>query len=818
MWSPTWPCRRGACLHSARKCYSPARMNWLRVRSTGLVVVLGLGAAGVLYALHHHYPITEWLIWRYIGYFALCGAWAAACLGAGLRLFDSLRLDHAQRDERWVLGFALGVLAFGLSMFALGFLKLWSGWTFFLLPAVFVRFGRRELREALGALKAWLNRSVSDRRLVALLVTIAGTIGLILVYVPTLHLKNMGYDSRWYHLVVAEQYAVRGGIEAFTEGWLNGTQPQFSSMLYGWAFLLPGTLYDQVALSFHVELTIFIATLASVPPLARVLTGEPQPFAWVFVLLFPGLYLYDSSLISAADHIVAFWAVPVALAAYLAWRDFSVRSVVLASLMASGPLLTKYTAISLVLGPGLLLLGRAAYLLVRRNGNRPAQSRSSVIAALGAGLATGLVATSPHWLKNLVYHGDPLFPFLRSVFPAHPLVDNLADRFASGQGPWVWQPERSMRGVLETLAAPFNFAFNPHDWHRFHGHVPVFGFLYTVTMPAVLFVQKRARIITMYVVITIGLLFWYWTFHQDRYLQAFVPWMAACVAAIVSQAWRVSRPARAAVVILILAQIIVGAGVPFLPTHHRSPFAIAIDHMGAWRSPNKRMDLESPFRPYSDINGRLPEDAKLLIHDMHLTLGMRYPMVTDAVSWQTGIDYALTPRPSDVWSLFRSHGVTHVAWNKRVGKWHSSIAEDVAFLYFVTNHLEDVQSISDLAFGALPKEVPSDAGFGGKVAVLGCEKTYEDGIYPIEALTASWLSGRPPKEEQPKPQVPIDRKAPRAELEPLLADADAWWIEQSCFAEPRGAARLGFRKAQTRDRAVTYVRTQSARRRAPAVD
>jgi hypothetical protein len=732
-------------------------------------------------------------------------------MGTGLRLFDSLRLADAERDERWVLGFALGVLAFGLALFALGFSKLWSGWTFFLLPAVFVRFGRRELAEALGALKAWLNRSVSDRRFVALLVAIAGTIGLILVYVPMLHLKNMGYDSRWYHLVVAEQYAVRGGIEAFVEGWLNGTQPQFASMLYGWAFLLPGTLYDQVALSFHIELTVFIATLASVPPLARVLTGKPQPFAWVFVLLFPGLYLYDSSLISAADHIAAFWAVPVALASYLAWRDFSVRSVALASLMASGPLLTKYTAMSLVLGPGLLLLGRAAYLLTRGNRSRPTPSRSSVIAALGAGLVTGLVATSPHWLKNLVYHGDPLFPFLRSVFPAHPLVDNVAERFANGQAPQVWTAPRSMRGVLETLAAPFNFAFVPHDWGKFHGRIPVFGFLYTVTMPAILFVQKRARIITLYVVITIGLMFWYWTFHQDRYLQALIPWMAACISAIVSQAWRVSRPARAAVVVLILAQIIVGAGVPFLPTHamiHRSPFALAIDHMGAWRS-GKRMDLESPFHPFSSINGRLPEDAKLLVHDMHLTLGIRYPMVTDAVSWQTGIDYASVPRPSQVWSLLRSYGVTHIAWNKRIGMWHSSIAEDVAFLYFVTNHLEDVEAIGDLAFGRLPKEAPSDAAFGGRVAVVGCERTYEDGIYPIESLTATWLVGRPDKRKQPKPQVPIDRKAPQAELESLLAAADAWWIELRCFS-PRGAERLGFRKTQEREKAVVYVRKRPA--------
>ncbi len=38
-------------------------------------------------------------------------------------------------------------------------------------------------------------------------------------------------------------------------------------------------------------------------------------FSWVVLLLFPGVYLYDSNLHGGADHFAAFFALPIGLAA-----------------------------------------------------------------------------------------------------------------------------------------------------------------------------------------------------------------------------------------------------------------------------------------------------------------------------------------------------------------------------------------------------------------------------------------------------------------------------------------------------------------------
>lgn len=778
------------------------RMTVSKLQTSALTAALVLGALGLLFAVHLQYPLSDWLFWRYVGYWSLSAFWLTSCFGLGLRLFDLFGLRDLPGDQRWLFGLALGVLAFGMVMFALGFLGLWSGWLFALLPLAFLAIGRLEIAAAWRALRSRSKRGGFPNRLSAAAVVGLGTVGFILIYLPIVNPNNLGYDPRWYHLVFAEQYAVRGGIEAFSEGWLLGAYPQLASTVYGWAFLLPAsTLFDRIELCMHLELTVFLATLASVPVLARALIDEPQPYAWVYMLLFPGLYLYDSNLIGGADHFAAFWAVPILLAAWRAWNEFTVRPVILVTVLASAALLTKYTAAGLALGPGLFLLGRAAYLCVRSGA-----ARKRTLIALGAGAVTGLVVTSPHWLKNLVFYGDPLFPFLRSVFTPRPWVANAADRLAVFT-PTHWQAEHSLRGVLNTLGSPFSFAFWPHDWREFHGSVPIFGFLYTLTMPAIFLVPKWRRIVLVYAVISVGVMFWYWTFHQDRYLQVYLPWMAACVAAVVTQAWRLGAGVRAGLVILFAAQLIAGAGVPFLPAHalvKRSPYVTSIELIGGWFS-KKRPDLEAPLGAYSELESVLPPDARVLVHDEHVVLGIRRPVVSDAIAWQTGIDYSAQLRPSEIWTLLRSFEITHVVWKRDAGFALSSIGGEVAFRYFATNYLEDLKLRRGLRIGAVPPEPPSDDQFFGRVAVLGCEESYRNGVYPIGALTQTWLRGPPDKSSTPVPEQTIEPTLRPKRLEELFASVDAVRVETKCVPKKR-LPRSGFMKALQRAGVALYVR------------
>lgn len=121
--------------------------------------------------------------------------------------------------------------------------------------------------------------------------------------------------------------------------------------------------------------------------------------------------------------------------------------------------------------------------------------------------------------------------------------------------------------------------------------------------------------------------------------------------------------------------MIAGAGVPFLPTHAmtgKSPYSIAVQLIGGWRS-KKRVDFGVPFGGVVKIESKLPKDARVLVHDENMTLGIARPAVVDAIGWQVGIDYNGHVRPSAM------------------------------------NYLEDIQRDEGLRVGRIPDEPPARA-------------------------------------------------------------------------------------------------------------
>ena len=135
-----------------------------------------------------------------------------------------------------------------------------------------------------------------------------------------------------------------GSVHRFSEGFWMGAYPQLASYLYTWAFLLPvGTLFDRLELCAHVEFVLFLATLAQIPSLVRVILPRARaPLAWVALFLFPGIFLYPSNLHAGADHIAAFWTVPIAVSFWLCWRNFTLRYALLFAITLSGAVLSAW--------------------------------------------------------------------------------------------------------------------------------------------------------------------------------------------------------------------------------------------------------------------------------------------------------------------------------------------------------------------------------------------------------------------------------------------------------------------------------------------
>ncbi|MCU0656284.1 MAG: hypothetical protein MUF64_13850 [Polyangiaceae bacterium] len=749
----------------------------------GIGALLLLALLAFLQQLHVHLPLGDWLAWRYLACWAAALVFAGACLCAGHLGLQGLRQGHLSRLNYLVLASASGVYLFALSIALVGFAGLLKPAVFYLLPALWIGLGG-------PSLVRWWRRTPAPpappATAVQWLTLGAGAIAVVALYLPLLYPPQASYDAQWYHMPIAEQYAAQGAIRGFDGGWLAGAMPHLVSFLYTWAFLAPTTqIFDKVVLCFHLEFVIFLATLGGLQALIRTLVPRPPPVAWVSLFLFPGIFVYDSGLIGGADHVAAFFAAPILLAMLQLWRDFTPRTALLFAVVVSAALLTKYTAVILCLLPALAVLLRGATLL--RNPDR----RRSTLLALAALVMGGLVLTAPHWLKNLIFYGDPVYPLLANHLRVRPWNSSSAHLLQLFQKntwiPGISRPETA-KEFLTVLAT---FSFLPHDWAIFHKNWPVFGSLFTLLTPLVLFLRsRRALLFTGFVYG--GLLLWAYINMQDRYLQVLVPLMAALVFAVLTWLWRAGGLVRWAAVALVSVQILWGLDVYFIPSHsmlRKSTIESVVEFLaGAYQG--KREERLAVFGEFPRAGSLLPKKSKVLVHENHIHLGLNAPSVLDRPPESIAIGYGHARTMAELHGLIRSFGVTHVMWHPGKSAEVHSMADDLMFHAFVRRHTEQMIPLGYFQLvKVLPQPPPATPPL--HALVLGCDGTFRSGLYPVERLHV--LRPVPPQLPVfPAPEASWP-DSPEAQ-QPLVDQASLLAFDPACkIALPPGFTRLTLR-------------------------
>jgi len=763
-----------------------------------LLLALALLYAAYLFAksVQPHYPIRDWLVWRYAGYWLACLAFTVACLSAGQRVLRLLGRSEESVRAELVSSFALGVIVFFLAVFIAGLSGLLIKPTFFVLPVLLtlaggrpaLRFARRCARVARAKP---LQKPTALGRALAVVATLLGVTALLLLYAQILPPENVSFDARWYHLGMAEQYVSEGAIRRFPEGAFYGAYPQLASILYTWAFLFPtGLMFDRVVLAAHVEFVLFLWTLVGVAVLVRRLVPRTRPrFAWLAVFLFPGFYVYDSSLVCGADHVVALFAAPIFLALLRALGKPSPRTWTLVGAFIAGACLTKYTAFTLVAFPALALVARCLWEIGASLKRRRLDGH--FWHAPAALLASGLVLTAPHWLKNWIWYKNPIFPMAAGWFHNRPWSDEAMQAVAS-RDLSRWSPQGPFPAKLkETLLALYSFSFEPHDFPRMHGLVPVFGSLFTLCLFAMPFLRGTKRTWLLVIAAHLGVFAWYWTHHEDRYLQALVPWMAAAVAAVVALAWRTHIAARAAVLLLVGLQVAWSGDIPFLPAHRMlrgGPLPAAINLFNS----GYRKDFTKRLASFQDpLSKALPPDAHLLLHEHNPRLGIQRVVVNDVPYFQSGLHYGGLAGPKALYDLLREMGVTHVAWRRAHSRGSYSFVGDALFFDFLLRHTTQQQTAGSWQVAALAEGVDEDNP-NDKVLFLGCQRRgFVQGVYPRLALNV-----RPGERALAKPEPPI--RDPDA-VDGALEGVRYVLFHPKCFARLPASVSADFVHAATRD-------------------
>jgi hypothetical protein len=775
-----------------------------RFRGAALTTVLLAGLLVFLHVMNGHQPVKEWLTFRYMSYVVACAALAISWFSAGhvvvRRCLPSLPLA-----EHVVVSTAVGLVAFAILMFLIGLAGFRGPFAFVVVPLLLFAAGARSSYRFVRRLRRhWPKRGRVARPFspVRLVLLALGVVSLALSYFPIILPDNVAYDARWYHMAIAEHYAAQGRIAPFREGWFLGAYPQLASFVYTWAFLAPyPQLFDKIELSAHLEFTLFLGTLLGIQALTRrLLNGRRVELAWVALFAFPGRFVYDSSLSGAADHIAAFWAAPIFLVLLRTWRSLEPKRCVLLGAVVSGALLTKYSAVAIVAFPAIAVAVSSVLALIRRL--RHAESGHGWFVGPALALGTVLALTAIHWVKNLAWYGDPAYPLLHGIFASRPWTVDTPDRFGHFT-PKEWIAERSWQGVKDTLEVLYQFSFVPHDWFQFHGVVPLFGSLFTLSVPCLFFLQRAHRLWALYAAAHVGVAIWFWTFHQDRYLQACVPWMAAGIAAVAVRIWQYGIAARSALVLLAAAQLAWGVNAPFIPAHSMlgmTPLKPAIDFLATGyqpgRSVERRIGLEH-------IGRELQGKGRLLLHEEHVHLGVGVPTVSDWIGWQGGVSYGRAPSPDAVYATLKKLRVTRLLWPNGASKGYDSLAGDIAFFNF-TRFTSDARAIGGHMLARMPATPPSRDTFHDRALFLGCETSYSNGIYRVSDMTVTVLPTPRPKSDYPAPREPLKDIA---NIDQVLPTLDAIVVE-SCATVPENARTSGFTEPVTRANATIWLRSR----------
>jgi hypothetical protein len=711
-----------------------------------LLTAVVLAAAGFLaFFTNGREPASTWLLWPYVAFWAATLAWVIGCAGIGhaaLRLLPPLGLRFR---ERLLYDFATGVLLFAVGLFLVGIVGLLRGPFFFLYPLVLggagVAFSLADWRRAWRHFRAARRRGGIRPSVIHSAALVLGTLGLTLVYLAVMIPENAAFDARSYHLPIAEHFAAGGRVAMFPEGWFAGALPHLASWLYTWPFTLRAVnLYGHVELAAHLEFALFVATVFSAPLLVEALVpGRRLRGTWAVFFLFPGLFLYDSSLGIAADHVLAFWGAPVALALWrFVQRPSNAARGALAALMLAGAALTKYQAIYLLVPAALIVVYASARDLWRTRSWPFAERRTRwrLLAGPGALALVLLVATAPHWLANVFWHHNPIYPQLAHFFPSRPLAPGWAGTELDHQF--------ELHGTLpeklkKTATALFTFAFIPNDWGNFHRDVPVFGFLFTMTLPILLLARGAGRARVLAAGTLMGLFLWYWTYHEDRYLQALLPWMVACTASALWLAWRSGLVARAGVVLLVAVQVVWGFDVPWLPTHAMLGEVPAMRTMRMFSS-TYRGDMHGRTTydtGFEGLDRTLPKDAYVVLHEEYLRLGLNRRAIQDSLRLQAGIDYRSLARPDRVHDFLKGLGATHLAWS------HSGsvnrevpVSGELVFWGYTLRYGERRTDVGAFSFASLPERRPPPRE-PGLVAYIGCSVAKTVPLSEVDRLVAS---------------------------------------------------------------------------------
>ncbi|MFH1038213.1 MAG: glycosyltransferase family 39 protein [PVC group bacterium] len=321
-------------------------------------------------------------------------------------------------------------------------------------------------------------------------------------------------DALGYHLPSIREYLFTHQLVRL-EGNVLANQPAGIDMLYVIGFAGGGVFYPKL---LHCVFGVLVTTGLYFIGLRYF----GRPAAALGALIF---YTIPSvALISSWEYIdlgLSFWLV-LAVCCYPRWRsDGNIKGLVLVSVFSGLVMSAKYTG--LIFSSILFLLAVGEWFISRENQK---SLRWILLAALGS-----MILALPWYLKNLIFTGNPFYPFLYSFFggtgwDAIRAADyrTILLRYGMGKSP------------VDYLLLPWNLSARAS--YTYYGFDGVIGPVFLLFLPLMIFTGKKSRwfkFLGYYCLVYFCT--WALFSQQIRILVPIIPFASLLAAATIAALW-----------------------------------------------------------------------------------------------------------------------------------------------------------------------------------------------------------------------------------------------------------------------------------------
>lgn len=425
-------------------------------------------------------------------------------IGVGLFVLKKLKALCSSEGERLLFSFGIGAGIAGYSVFVLASLQLLYpfplyGLLAFLVSIAYLGFKNSEFEYTRCFVH--LPHSFIEKSAFAILLIVL-VAAFILALAP-----ETGTDALTYHLAVPKLYLKHQGFY-FIEGNVFSNLPFHTEMLFLIGLLLQGDIFAK-GMAFVVLPVLLLGILQIA--LYRMSNNALPYLSMLIFATIPSVFMLSTT--AYIDLYVALYAMG-AMFSFFNWHESRNRSwLYLFSFFTGVAVSCKYSALFLP------FLGVLGILWVHRQ----SEDTKSALHDLFIYILSSAVCGSPFYIKNWIMTGNPLYPFIYTIFGGKGLDPEFARLFAE-----LYRYMGMGREWMDYILLPWNISFLAKmNSPKFDG---VIGPLFLLVLPFLAGIKNKdisLKIILIYCVAYF--LFWASSSQDIRYLTPILPFLALLV-------------------------------------------------------------------------------------------------------------------------------------------------------------------------------------------------------------------------------------------------------------------------------------------------